>query len=327
MEFYSPNQIPDKNFSDISLPPITVLLFVVLLIIFSLFLGLGLLQLLGTVFDLDWQETMTGLNEESLPQERNFVRLGILVNHLTTFVLPAIGAAIFFARKHWVQFLGFRIRPFSRTFANGALGSLLLIFSFPLVQFFFYYNKQIPLPEWMKSVEDTTNSFISNLMITDSPTELWLNILVIALLPALGEEMIFRGILQKSLQNRISKHLAIWIAALIFSAFHMQFEGFLPRLFLGAVLGYLFYWSGTLWVPILAHFLNNALQIVAVYLYQDQFSQLDINQIDQPPLGPALLSCILLLAIAYTMMRYNGIVTRSPNPDLPNNTPTNSEKL
>jgi len=95
-----------------------------------------------------------------------------------------------------------------------------------------------------------------------------LNILIIAILPAFGEELIFRGVLQKILSDLFrNKHAAVWVTALFFSAVHLQFFGFLPRLILGLAFGYLYLWSGTLWLPIIAHFVNNAVPALGAFFY------------------------------------------------------------
>ena len=89
---------------------------------------------------------------------------------------------------------------------------------------------------------------------------------MIAILPALGEELMFRGVIQRILTNWTKNyHWGIWITAFLFSAMHMQFYGFLPRMALGAMFGYLLVWTGTMWVPILAHFVNNAMGVLGYY--------------------------------------------------------------
>jgi membrane protease YdiL (CAAX protease family) len=98
------------------------------------------------------------------------------------------------------------------------------------------------------------------------------NIFMIALLPAIGEEFMFRGLLQRLLKEWLGNiHLAIFISAFLFSALHMQFYGFFPRMLLGIMFGYLFYWSGSLWVPICAHFINNGSAVIFSYLGQCGF--------------------------------------------------------
>jgi membrane protease YdiL (CAAX protease family) len=93
-----------------------------------------------------------------------------------------------------------------------------------------------------------------------------INLIMIAVLPALGEEFIFRGVFQKIFCRLFgSGHIAIWITAFIFSFVHLQFFGFLPRFILGLLFGYLFYWSRTLWLPVIAHFVNNAVPTFIAY--------------------------------------------------------------
>ena len=90
--------------------------------------------------------------------------------------------------------------------------------------------------------------------------------MVIAIIPAVGEELLFRGVIQKLFLKWNGKvHLSVWLTAFVFSAVHMQFLGFFPRLILGAVLGYMLVWSGSLWLPIVAHFTNNAFAVLLTY--------------------------------------------------------------
>ena len=96
---------------------------------------------------------------------------------------------------------------------------------------------------------------------------------MIALLPAVGEELIFRGIIQRILKNLFrSGHLSVWVTAFVFSAIHFQFYGFLPRFILGLVFGYLFLWSETLWLPVIAHFINNGVLLLLVYFQNPEIS-------------------------------------------------------
>jgi membrane protease YdiL (CAAX protease family) len=93
-----------------------------------------------------------------------------------------------------------------------------------------------------------------------------INLFIIAILPAVGEEFFFRGVLQKILIKLFkSGHVAIWVTAFIFSAMHFQFFGFVPRFILGLIFGYLFFWSGTLWLPVISHFINNAVPVIMAY--------------------------------------------------------------
>ena len=123
---------------------------------------------------------------------------------------------------------------------------------------------------------------------------------LIALIPAIGEELLFRGVLQQLFTKWTGEaHLAIFISAFLFSAIHLQFFGFLPRFVLGLVLGYMFYWSKNLWLPILAHFTNNAFAIIFNYHFVADKIQIDfLNEETSVNISAALIS---LLAVALLM--------------------------
>lgn len=151
------------------------------------------------------------------------------------------------------------------------IGIFTFIAANPLVDLLNSWNQQLLLPdcmrglaEWMikseKQVAELTNQLLSN----TTWSGFLLNIMQIAFLAGLCEELLFRGVIQR-IMIRWTKniHAGVWIAAIIFSAIHLQFFGFVPRMILGALLGYLFVWSGSLWVPIIAHMTNNALVIIS----------------------------------------------------------------
>ena len=103
------------------------------------------------------------------------------------------------------------------------------------------------------------------------------NLLIIALIPAIGEELTFRGVLQQGLTRRMNPHIAILLSSAIFSFIHFQFYGFLPRMFLGMLLGYLFYTSGSLWTSMLMHFINNGCAVVVYYLNNKGVIDVDVD--------------------------------------------------
>ena len=137
-------------------------------------------------------------------------------------------------------------------------------------------NSRIVLPESLdfieqilKRQEEAAAALTERFLQADHVGVLLINIGLMALLPALAEEVSFRGTLQQILAQgklRGQIHVAIWATAFIFSAIHMQFYGFVPRMLMGVMFGYIFVWTGTLWVPILMHFTNNGLAVMAYYL-------------------------------------------------------------
>ncbi len=287
-------------------PPITILVVLVLLVLLCLLLGSGLLALLGLWYDLGWEEALEQLRQGADASLRQYVRSGIALTHLMSFVVPAMGLAIFLYRKNWYKFLQLQWTNTPRLLSNIVIGGIWLFTALPLVQWLYQINAALPLPEWMRQAEASSSTLISNLLVSQSTTELLLNVLVIAVLPALGEEMIFRGLLQRRLQAWTrNHHTAIWIAAALFSAFHFQFEGFLSRMALGALLGYLLFFSGTLWVPIIVHFLNNGLQIIALHFSERSFSEMDISQMPPPSIPLIVISAIFVAGIGYFLYQFN----------------------
>ena len=124
------------------------------------------------------------------------------------------------------------------------------------------------------------------------------NIFMIALLPALGEELLFRGIVQKIFtQWSKNVHLGVWISAVLFSAMHVQFYGFIPRMMLGALLGYLLVWSGSLWLPIMAHFVNNASAVIFTYLFDKQMMTVNPDKIGTESDYTSVLISVLLTGV------------------------------
>ena len=298
--------LSDQHDIEMYISPLTLLLFLALLMIFGMLLGSGTIYLIGKYFGYSLTETMDTLGPESGIEKRNFIRFSLLSNHLILFIMPPLVLAIVFFKKKWYTFLGWKKLGFEQLLINSLVGSFLILVSMPLVQYVYYWNKQLPLPQWARAIDDSTNEAIKNLLVTDAPWELFFNIFVIAIIPAIGEEMVFRGVIQRRLEKWSGNpFIAIWLAATIFSAFHLQLEGFFPRLLLGALLGYLFYWTKSLWIPIIVHFVNNALQIVAMHFFEKDISTIDIEAIDQVPIWGALISILLILAISRFLIQFN----------------------
>jgi len=152
------------------------------------------------------------------------------------------------------------------------------------------------LTQMERQAEIMVKAFTSDL----TPATFILVFVVIAIIPALGEELVFRGLIQTELQRAIGNpHVGIWLAAAFFSAFHFQFFGFFPRLLIGVVLGYFYFWSGNLWIPIVLHFLNNGLQVIALYLRQLEVINFDVESTESAPLYFVLPAILMLAALLY----------------------------
>lgn len=271
-----------------------------LMILAFLFIGMIVGTLLASLVNLLLSEIwgiplghIAEVSAETPFRERQFFRTLNLVSHLLTFTLPGIATAYLFYKRKWGEQLALHRSPSS--FFIGA-GILWLMVSFPFAQWSYWLNQQLPLPSWASSLEGQAEAMIAGLLNMEGIGELLFTLVVMAIAPAIGEEIIFRGIVQKELARRMRKpQLAIWLAAVIFSGFHMQFEGFIPRLVLGALLGYLFYWSKNLWIPILVHLFYNGLQIIAYYAYGAQMDEMAAQE-EMPNMLLSMGSLALLVA-------------------------------
>ena len=219
------------------------------------------------------------------------------VNHLGTFLLPALLYWAVIERRSWSQF---SIKPLGAV-ASLVSAALVVVAFMPFDGLVIEWNQTVhlpqalaPLEEWMRNKETDLAGVTKFLTTFNTPVQLVLAVLVIAVIPAIGEEVLFRGILQRNLTVWTrNPHVGIWLAAALFSAIHVQFLGFVPRMLLGALFGYLYLWSGNIWVPILAHFVNNGFTVLMVYLYQHRVTTVDIESTKSVPLLGALVSFLL----------------------------------
>lgn len=204
-------------------------------------------------------------------QSIDFLRVMQIVQASCLFLLPACLCAYLFHERP-LSYLKVNT-PFDFKFLFFSL--ILIIAIQPIISFTGYYNGLMTFPEslaplekWMRDMEDSTNALMELLLTTDSISILLLNIFVVAILAGITEEFFFRGSMQQ-IFKRICKnrHIAVWITAFIFSFIHFQFYGFIPRLVLGAVLGYIFLWSGNIWIPVIVHAVNNLISVLIFHFY------------------------------------------------------------
>ena len=216
------------------------------------------------------------------PKYLNGLKVFQILSSIGLFLAPPLLLALT-ERKKIKDFYQFK-KPQSTLLA---MVLLLMIVSMPFMEWTALWNQKMHLPEflkplevWMKAKEAEAMRMTMVLLNVNGILDFLLNLFMIALLPAVAEELMFRGGVQRSFNRMFGNpHLAIWLSAFIFSAIHLQFYGFLPRLLLGAAFGYIYLWSGSLWYAILAHFLNNGFAVcMAWYL---QIKKLPFNQTEQ----------------------------------------------
>lgn len=275
-------------------PLIKVFEWVVLIVVFSMLL-IGL-----------WGVIWGGRSDTAALKWLQFLQ------SLGVFLLPAIVAACLWSERPW-HYLHLDSLPNGK---SALFAVVIIIFALPMINMVAYLNQQLTLPaflhgleEQLKAMEDAAQQLTERFLQTDSAGGLIVNILLMALMPAICEETCFRGILLRLFsgdeENRpkitTRQHIAIWITACIFSLAHFQMYGFLPRMLLGALLGYLLVWTGSLWTPVIAHFTNNACSVTAYYIVSHQ-EGIYIDEIDTFGTGDTLWLGILSMVLVTLMI-------------------------
>lgn len=243
-----------------------------------------------------------GLSKAKTNEVAWVYRLIVFSQHLFAFILPALLAMRLYKRHEGDVFFNFS----PKFNLNAALiGVFILMCSYPLVQFSSEVNKMIPLPDVLRNMEDQTAKLVSLMLNNDSILVLLVNVFLIALIPAIGEELIFRGFLQTIIKKLIfHKHVTVWLTAIIFSAIHIQFEGFFPRMILGLVLGYLMMWSGNIIYPMIAHFTNNAVQVILQYTVRNDATRLEKMDNYNVPIWLVIGSVVVLALSTHLFQKY-----------------------
>ena len=194
------------------------------------------------------------------------------LSSIMMFVVPPIVYYCITRKERPMMALGFR-KVGQPWLPYILIGVAVMFVSLPVTNQLTAWNESMSLgsafaklEEYMKTLEEAARAATEKMLNVNTLGGLFLNLLIIALIPAIGEELTFRGVLQQSLTRKMNPHIAIILSAAIFSFIHFQFYGFLPRMFLGILLGYMFYVSGSLWTSILMHFVNNGTAVVLYYL-------------------------------------------------------------
>jgi membrane protease YdiL (CAAX protease family) len=187
-------------------------------------------------------------------QNIGYVKSYIALNHILIFIISPIVFLSIFYRKRIISYLSL----------NHFHPSLLLLFPmalfslYPVMGYLSFYIDQIDLPDFLDKMDKSSMESLGELLKMNSFQDLLVNIIVIGIIPGIGEELLFRGIIQKEFTSKlINPHVAIFITAVIFSAFHFQVAGFIPKLIIGLVLGYAYFLSGSLILAMVIHSLNN----------------------------------------------------------------------
>ncbi|HTA28403.1 MAG TPA: CPBP family intramembrane glutamic endopeptidase [Bacteroidia bacterium] len=282
--------------------------------IFLLLIVMMLLQMTGKVNLMVLQST--GSFDD--PDVLKTLKILQIISSILIFILPVVVFA-FLASRKWAAYLNIdRIGKISVLL----LGGILMVVASPLINFLQEINSHLQLPEWMHGIEAwmkdseakddaLTAAFLNHQTLTD----LIVNLIMIALVAAVSEELFFRGVLQNILVKMTKNtHVGIWITGIIFSAIHLQFYGFLPRMLMGVYLGYLLVWSGSLWVTIFAHFINNGAAVLFSYLEERKVITDSVDKVGTQAGGSEVwyvvistALVVLLLVAIYKISRKNAV--------------------
>ena len=239
------------------------------------------------------------------------MKTATVMQNALMFMVPALLTGFVFYGKAF-RFVGLSKKP-----PMSAIVWMLVVYvaMTPAMNWLVAWNASVSLPEsmapleqWLKAQEMAAQEAASQVVDVSSPFDLCLTILLVGILTGLCEETFFRGALQQIFICGTKKgHLAVWISALIFSAMHFQFYGFVPRLVLGAFFGYMYLWSGSLWVPVVGHAINNTAVVVLTWLKEQGIaSSIDSVGVAESSVPYAAIASVLAtLALMIVFRAYN----------------------
>lgn len=284
-----------------------LLLLIGLILLFSVLTALSGLLIGKLFFGTDFIELSSIIANPSTPEAIGFVKFFQVINQIGIFILP-VGAYSLFVSTSAGNYLKLDHKP---TAVSLLIVGLMVYSILPFLNYMAEFNQNIVLPEafwgieqWMKEKELQAAHLTEIFLKTDSIGGLSINLFIVALIPAIGEELLFRGVLLRLLKEMTkSIHLAVIISALLFSAIHLQFYGFLPRFLLGLILGYSFVFTRNLWVPIFLHFVNNASSVIIYYLHYNGFIKISMENFGASPNPVFIIGSLLATLWLMIMLR------------------------
>ena len=226
-----------------------------LLLLFTFIVGFFILSVISGIVGYKWGDSTPAM------------RIVAVMQDLLIFILPAVATAVMVTRQP-ADLMGMRGKT---PLLPLLIAASVLVAGIPAMNEVIWLNNNLPLPDDLyaaiKNMEDSAASMVQALQGPHDVPNLIVAVLIMGVLTGLAEELFFRGALQRiMITGGVNPHLAIWLAAAVFSIRHLQFLGFVPRLLLGAFFGYSFYWTRSIWVAVALHALNNTIYIVGQYV-------------------------------------------------------------
>lgn len=277
--------------------------FVILVIFFSFMLLSMLLAM--PLFGTDSLLQITGIADLSDPESIRVLKYFQITQSFGLFIVPSLVLAWLF-HGHVAEYLLLNKKSAS---PSVLMVVALVFFSLPFVNFIAGWNSRMQFPAslenlevWMKNAEERAAALLEVFLKVDSIGGLLFNLFMIAVLAGIGEELLFRGVIQRIFTSWTrSHHWGVWISAILFSALHMQFYGFVPRMLLGVMFGYLLVWSGSMWLPVIAHIFFNAISVIGIHMIDKGLLAPEFEDIGASPgsyyLAAISLALVLLLLL------------------------------
>lgn len=238
------------------------------------------------------------------------LNLQVALQNIIVFAFPAFALAVFVSRKP-INYLRLNCMPRAKSLLFLIVA---IVVAMPAMNYIIDWNESIRLPESMSDIEqmlrqyeDMAKTATDNLTKGKSFGGILVLILTVGCLTGFGEEVFFRGMFTRLIIDKpCNKHIAIWIGAFLFSLMHFQFYGFVPRMLLGGFFGYLMVWSGSLWLPIIAHAINNSLAIVSIYLCEQTILPVRLDEVGCDSISLFIVSLALTAVLIWQKDRFFG---------------------
>lgn len=300
---------------------ISTQIFFSLLIVIASWLFFQILSLITgiLIFDISLSEAPLAIKTLDNPESINFLKYIQTISSIGMFAVPSMIIAAILGRNI-KSFLELDYFP---AFSVAILASLLMIFSLPLNNFLTHFNAQLELPSKLNGIqnyfenkEEQGIKLMTAFLDNPRTIVLFVNLFVVAVVPAFAEELFFRGIIQKFLIKWTKNvHIGIIITGIVFALLHFQFLSALPRILQGIILGYIFHWTRSLWIPILAHLVNNTMAVLFYHFYYKGMLGDEMESLGTPDSGlyyafiSLALIVLLLIAIRRRMKEENYVST------------------
>lgn len=292
-------------------PFIKLVFSLIVFLMFGITLTLIGMYLAGFIYDLDINRIQQILEGDQAYNHVSVLRIVQAAQTTGLFLLPPVILSFFFSYKG-LKYIGVNS---SVSMCTLFLSAFLIISAIPLVNFLSEINQSMIFPDFLSEFENTLKEkntqyevLLENFLRFNSLSDLIVNLIIVGVLPAIAEEFAFRGLIQNILIEWTKrKHLSVFITAIFFSLIHLHVYGILPRILLGLLLGYLFLWSGNIWIPVFAHFINNSF----IVLYFFFMNKKNTPRIDLESIGTtsdivysALVSATVVSLLMYAVYYY-----------------------